>query len=518
MDREYDPWSELPPPGAGGRRGSVRIREMAELADVALLAVSRDGRIILGNAAAAALTGLAPDALAGLNLLDAFEPQPRHSIATVLARARSDGRLTVPDVQIVSAGAARRVDVTVTGSRMEPDEVVVALRDVTERSEMREEIRHARSFFAGLIQQSAECVVAADMKGTIILFNDGAERLLGYRAADAIGRMHITRIYRPGKAQEVMRALRSGQPAGPGGFKDFELDAVTSSGETVPVHVRAAIIYQDGREVASVGYFHDIRDRLKMERELRDTQLQLLQAEKMASLGKLAAGIAHQINNPLAGIMLFAELLLEKSSYDPDALDDLQRIIENANRCREIVKDLLDFARQTRRTVAPVDLGRSLRRTIFLLANQPLFHNIEIVYHMDPELPSIHADEQQLNQVFMNLVLNAAEAMNGRGRLTIRTRSVGHAAGDDGAAGPEAVEFEIEDTGCGIAPGNLDRIFEPFFTTKERGKGTGLGLSVAYGIVSRHGGTIEVRSREGLGTTFTARLPIGSGIPEEGIA
>jgi signal transduction histidine kinase len=248
-----------------------------------------------------------------------------------------------------------------------------------------------------------------------------------------------------------------------------------------------------------------MRERLSMERQLRETQTQLLQAEKMSSLGKLAAGIAHQINNPLAGIMLAGHLLQERHGVDPDAREELESIIENANRCREIVKDLLGFARQTRRQVAPMDLNRALERTLFLLVNQPLFHNIRIERRLQPDLPALQADEQQLNQVFMNLILNAAEAMGGRGTLAVRTRR----------ADEDLVEFEIEDTGCGIRPEVLSHIFEPFFTTKPPGKGTGLGLSVAYGIVAQHGGAIDVRSREGLGTTFCVRLPLRPGVTEE---
>lgn len=536
-------WSELPPPGAAGRRGSVRIREMAELVDTALFALHRDGRVILANAVGAELMQLLPGAATGVNILDYFGPDSRHALATIIGRARADQRLTLSNLEVAVGSSQRKLDAAVTASRVDPDEVLVSLRDVTRESQMTEEVRRARSFFMDLIHSSIECVVAADMKGTIILFNEGAERLLGYREKDVVGKMHITRLYQPGKAQEVMRLLRSSREGGNhSSFRDLELMAVASNGETIPVAVRAAIVYHDGKAVATVGYFHDMRDRLKMERQLRDTQLQLLQAEKMASLGKLAAGIAHQINNPLGGIMLFSELLMEKSTYDPEALEDLQRIVENAARCREIVKDLLDFARQTHRQITAVDINRALRRTIFLLGNQPLFHNIKIVSRMDPDLPFVRADEQQLSQVFMNLILNAAEAMDGHGTLTIRTRALAAAdpqvadptgptggppprSGDSAAIAPggaasvapaEAVEFEIEDTGCGIPADALNRLFEPFFTTKAPGKGTGLGLSVAYGIVTQHGGTIDVRSREGLGTTFTVRLPVGSGATEEG--
>ncbi len=495
----------IPPPAAVGRRGSVRLREMVELADIALLAATRDGSIVLGNAMAAVLAGVPPGEIHGRRVLDLFAERERAAVLRILSRVTATERLELTEIELLSPGQNRWVDFIAAGSHIDPDEVIVALWDVTERREMRQEIARARAFYVNLIQGSIEAVVAADMKGTIILYNDGAERLLGYSRDEAIGKMHITRIYEPGKAQEVMRLLRSPQHGGPGKLDEIVVQAVQVGGTKVPVRLRASIIYQEGKEVATVGHFHDMRERILMEQQLRDLHLQLVQSEKMASLGKLAAGIAHQINNPLAGIMLFANLLMEKSSYDPEALEDLERIVENANRCREIVKDLLDFARQSRRSPGLFDLNRAIHRTMFLLVNQPLFQNIEVVMQLADDLPSIQADELQINQVIMNLVLNAAQAMNSRGTLTFRTRA---------CAG--GIEFDLEDTGCGIPEDNLSRIFEPFFTTKEEGEGTGLGLSVAYGIVSQHGGRIDVRSRVGVGTTFTVRLPKGSAAAEEG--
>jgi PAS domain S-box-containing protein len=494
-----------PPPAAVIHRGSVRLREMVELANIALLATARDGTIRLGNAMAAVLAGVGPEEVHGRQLLDLFADRDRAAVARLLDRAAANERLELTEIELFSPGKNRWVDFIAAGSHIDAGEVLVALWDVTERREMRQEIARARTFFMNLIQSSIEAAIAADMKGTIILYNDGAERLLGYPRDEVIGKMHITRIYEPGKAQEVMRMLRDPQHSGSGKLEEIVVQAVLANGSKIPVRLRASIIYQEGKEVATVGHFHDMRERIMMEQQLRDLHLQLVQSEKMASLGKLAAGIAHQINNPLAGIMLFANLLMEKSSYDPDALEDLERIVENADRCREIVKDLLDFARQSRRSLGPFDLNRAIHRTLFLLANQPLFHNIEVVLQLEEGLPSIHADELQVNQVIMNLVLNAAQAMNGRGTLTFRSRPA-----NDG------VEFDLEDTGCGIAEENLSRIFEPFFTTKEQGEGTGLGLSVAYGIVSQHGGRIDVRSRVGVGTTFTVRLPAGPAAPEEG--
>jgi len=297
----------------------------------------------------------------------------------------------------------------------------------------------------------------------------------------------------------VMRKLRSEDHGGKGKLKSYQVNAIRKDGVQVPISLSAAIVYEGEREVASVGFFHDLRERLDMERRLQKTQIQLLQAEKMASLGKLAAGVAHQLNNPLGGITLYAQLMLEEYSLEEAAQSDLQRILDDAERCRNTIRELLEFARQTRQEIRLNDLNHALSQTLFLLENQVLFHNIEIVKDLDTSLPKVPSDIQQLNHVFMNIILNAAEAMEGAGRLEIRT--LRSRDGHD-------VIIQIADTGPGIPEEVLPHIFEPFFTTKEEGKGTGLGLSLAYGIIENHSGRIRVSSEMGKGTTFSIHLPL----------
>ena len=195
-----------------------------------------------------------------------------------------------------------------------------------------------------------------------------------------------------------------------------------------------------------------------------------------------------------------------KLSYAPAALElppgareDLGRVLGDAERCRETVKELLEFTRQTRHLMRPHDVNQAISRTLFLLKSQSLFHDIEIETSLDPHLPPVVSDIQQLNHMFMNIILNAAQAMGGKGRLTVRTESA-----------PEAghVRIEISDSGPGIPPEVLPHIFEPFFTTKEEGDGTGLGLSLVYGIVENHGGRIKALSQPGEGAAFVIELPL----------
>ncbi len=369
--------------------------------------------------------------------------------------------------------------------------------DDTKVKKIEIELRRSSEFLRNLIESSVDGIVAADTKGNIIIFNKAAERLLDWEAEEAMRNVHVTQLYPLGTAHEIMRRLRSNEYGGPGRMSPCQMTTITKFGEHIPVNISAAIVYENGREIASVGFFYDLREKIGAEKKLRETQFQLLQSEKMASLGKLAAGVAHGINNPLAGISMYAGILFEEMAEDDPRRRDVERIIEEANRCKMIVKDLLEFSRQTNDTMTPIDLNQTIRQGLSLLENHALFHNIHIVKELDPSLPQIMGNQNHLNQVLTNMVINAAEAMDGRGTLTIETS---HSKG--------VVWIKIGDTGCGISKENLSRIFEPFFTTKEVGKGTGLGLSTSYGIIKNHGGEIGVESEVGKGTTFIIRLPV----------
>jgi len=233
-------------------------------------------------------------------------------------------------------------------------------------------------------------------------------------------------------------------------------------------------------------------------RELQVVQDQLIHAGKMAALGELAAGVAHEINNPLTGVLTFSSLLLKKIDDNHPWKKDLDTIVQQTSRCRNIVKGLLDFARQRKPDKKEWDMYRLIENTVTLVEKQAPFRNIQIVKEFERKVPSLFVDGDQIQQVFMNILLNAADAMgeNG-GTLTIRTDL------RDGMA-----EVAFSDTGHGISKEHISKLFDPFFTTKQTGKGTGLGLAISYGIIQSHSGDIKVESELGKGSTFRVRLPI----------
>jgi two-component system, NtrC family, sensor kinase len=224
---------------------------------------------------------------------------------------------------------------------------------------------------------------------------------------------------------------------------------------------------------------------------------QIGRSEKLASIGRLAAGIAHEINNPLTGVLTFAHLLRDRQPEAGQDREDLDLIIHETQRAAEVVQGLLDFARERPAAKRPIDLNSVIQRMVRLVENQKEMRKIHIEQDYGDNLPEILGDANQLQQVLLNLFLNAAAAMSGGGILTVTTR-----------ADPTHVILTVADNGCGIPPEHLDKVFDPFFTTKPVGQGTGLGLSVSYGIVEQHGGSIELESEVEIGTTFTIRLPL----------
>ena len=229
-------------------------------------------------------------------------------------------------------------------------------------------------------------------------------------------------------------------------------------------------------------------------------QQQLIHSEKLASLGRMAAGVAHEINSPLTGIVTFGHLLLKKFPEGSEDREDVEVIIDQANRCSNIIKGLLGFSRAAAADKAPTNINDVLNSSLNIVKNKADFFNIKLVTTFDPSLHKVTADASQLQQVFLNMIVNAADACEGKGSITITTANVTEDNRD-------FIQVEFRDTGYGIKDEDLEKIFEPFFTTKPVGKGTGLGLAVSHGIVQEHGGKITIKTKIGEGTSFLIKLP-----------
>ena len=235
--------------------------------------------------------------------------------------------------------------------------------------------------------------------------------------------------------------------------------------------------------------------------QLQKMHHQLAITEKLTALGKMAAGVAHEINNPLGGILLYSNIVLEDIPEDSPARENIQKIIYQTNRCKEIVQSLLDFAKTSTSAMLPLQINQIIYTSLRLVRDQSMFHGIEVEASLAENLPETIGDRSRLEEVFLNLFINAADAMKGSGKLTIIT----------GLNRNKSIRISISDTGKGIDNEHFSHIFEPFFTTKEPGEGTGLGLSIVYGIIQKHNGTIDAECTPGAGTTFIISLPAYKG-------
>jgi len=283
---------------------------------------------------------------------------------------------------------------------------------------------------------------------------------------------------------------------------------VSASEQLANGNLDAKVDLASGDEFGKLAHrFNQMADVLR-ERDERLKEFatkKIMESEKLAIVGQLAASVAHELNNPLTGIVTYSHLMLEKIPCDDPTRISVEKIAGQADRCKDIIRGLLDFSRQRKPEKTLSNINSILRGCISLVENQAAFHNIQIVENYQDNLPLIVIDPSQIERVFMNLIINAGEAMNGGGKLTLATRL----NSDD-----RVVEVEFTDTGHGISEENMNKLFEPFFTTKDIAHGTGLGLAISYGIIKSHKGVISVESEVGKGTTFVVRLPL-NGIVEE---
>lgn len=481
-----------------------KIELLTELTQEGILMADENQRVLFVNSRMAEILGCPKEELIGKDLGEVLSPE-HHKMAVQLTHMvdqsiQEESQFCSTIDPQADRGNGRVFETCMAAARIGKSILTcIYLRDLTYRLKIHEQLQKTNTFFNNIIRCSVDGIVVVDTKGNPIIFNEGAERILGYKAEEVIGHPEAFRRFYPLElATEMMRRMRSREYGPPDKLNTTQISFIHKNGEEVPVNFSAAIIRERGEEVASVGIFSDLRGRLKILRELEESRAQLLQSEKIASLGRLAAGVAHEINNPLAGILIYAEILQREFKEHAGGSQHIKEIIDQTLRCKQIVTRLLEFSRQSLGDKVPVEVNEIITRCVELVSHQVLFHNIEIDRHLAPGLPHIFGNAGELQQVFTNLLLNAADAMSGRGKIFIASRPDPQA---------EGVVLTFTDTGCGISPDIRDKMFEPFFTTKPPGKGTGLGLSIVYGVIQRHGGTIEVDSHPGGGTTFTLRLP-----------
>lgn len=375
--------------------------------------------------------------------------------------------------------------------------VMESVRDITRQKNMELALKETEAFLEKVILGSPIAIVAADRYGHVLLMNPAAEELFGYAKPFAVRHVTADMLYPPGTASTIMRRLKDGQ----GKLRHIKTTIINAQGSAIPVELTASIVYEGHEEVATVGIYTDLREKLAVEKKLKETQAQLAQSEKLASLGQLAAGVAHEINNPLTGILFYATLKLEAMDADDPDREDVTAVIEDVKRCKEIVQNLLAYSRQSSPMKDIIQLNTIVNQSLNLIRDPKMFHDVRIKRDFSEEMMLLHVDKNQISQVIINLVINAVSEMKGSGVLTLRT----YRNKAEGKA-----YLEVIDTGRGIAPENLSKIFDPFYTTKAPGEGTGLGLSTAYGLIKENKGNISVKETSPKGTAFLLEFELYS--------
>lgn len=370
------------------------------------------------------------------------------------------------------------------------ESVMLLMDDITEQVRLREKVRRTERHLASVVESANDIVVSMDSYGLIMTWNKAAERISGFTESSLLGK-HLATIC-PDDQQVELRSVLQGLARGKT-VKNVEINLMTKGRKYIPISWSFSLMRDDGNQIVGiVGVGRDLTER-------RELEAQLVQSAKLASLGVLAGGIAHEIRNPLGVSSAAAQLILEYPNDEKLRCECAEKIYTGIQQASHIIEGLLRFARPSESRFELTRINDVVEETLVLVAKQMSLQQIKTKKDLAPNLPKVLADKKLLEQVFLNLILNAANAMPQGGNLTILTRS----------NYMELVKIIFTDTGCGIPKENLDKIFDPFFTTMPVGMGTGLGLSISYGIIKQHNGFIDVESTVGKGSTFTITLPIG---------
>ncbi|MEE8373497.1 MAG: PAS domain S-box protein [Dehalococcoidia bacterium] len=388
------------------------------------------------------------------------------------------------DVQVLTA--------MICDEQGKPIQTITSFIDITERKRAEEALRIKEN----AIENSVDAIVMTDMEGRLTYINQAGLKIWGSsRKEDLLGEPYSSLLKSEELAAEIAAAMSENL------VWQGELAATRKDGKDVHVEVSASLVIDNqGNPIQTISSARDVTEAKRAEAEKRTMEQQLLLTGRLAAVGELAAGVAHELNNPIAAVQAYAQFLSSREDLDESTRSDVETIYKEAKRASKITANLLSFARKHEPEKTFICINKVVEESLELNVYRMKVNNIEISTELAPNLPNTMADFHQLQQVFVNLVTNAEQAMteaHGKGRLTVTTQRAG-----------DTIRITFTDNGPGIDEENLKRLFDPFYTTKAVGKGTGLGLSICYGIVQEHGGQLYARSKPGDGATFVVELPI----------
>jgi PAS domain S-box-containing protein len=479
------------------KKAEKKIRDQAALiekATDAIIVCDLEHRIIFWNKSAERMYGYEEEEVIGRKTCEILFKVNSLRLKEAEKKVIEEGEWKGEMTQLAKDGREVIVEsrwTLVRNSESKPKSILIFNTDVTEKKKLardledRKNIEYTLRLFTIALEEAPDGVQIVDLDGYVIYSNKTVEKIYGFSPEELKGK-HVNELnLDPVFADNViLPALKEK------GNWSGELKIKHKNGKPVPVLINASIFEDEfGKPLAMIGIIRDLTEQKKIEQ----LEKQLLQADKLATIGQLASGVAHEINNPLGNISLYAQMLLKKTE-DEDTRNKLNIIEDEANRAAYIVKGLLEFARQSESKFDPIDINKEIDKVIDILSPQLQGINVTTLLN---SLPIIKGDTGQIEQVFMNILNNSIQAITEDGEIQVET-----------SVKEDHIEISIKDNGCGIPKENLPKIFDPFFTTKEPGEGTGLGLSVSYGIIKRYNGSMEVKSEDGKGTTFIIKLPI----------
>lgn len=487
-----------------------RYREIFENAKDAIYVHDLNGRYTLANPAAEELSGYSRDEILQLSVFDMASPEHVDLICSSLKQKLSDHAPTTYEIEAIRKDGTR-VPVEVSSRLIYRDRrpigVQGSVRDISERRRAEEVVRASDQRFRDLVENANDIIFTCDMLGNITSLNRAGERVTGYTAEEAL-KMNIAQAVSPDDIAKVRHMLSRKRAADVATMYDLEL--ITKSGGRAAVEISSRAILKDGEAVGVQGIARDITDRKRMEDDLRASQAQLQQSQRLEAVGQLAGGVAHDFNNLLTAIIGYSDFALRKMRANNPIRRDIEEIKKAANRAASLTRQLLAFSRKQILKPEILDLNLVVG-DMHKMLERLIGEDIDLVTTLGSDADPVKADRGQLEQIIMNLVVNARDAMPFGGSVTIETANVVFDEAYTAAHVPvkpgKYAMLAVSDSGLGMDANTQLHIFEPFFTTKELGKGTGLGLSTVYGIVKQSGGFIWVYSELNVGTTFKIYLP-----------
>jgi len=486
------------------RRTEYKYQDLIENANDLIFTLDLKGEFVFVNRRLRTLTGYDKEEWIGRGLVELVTPDDREEAKaaiqeTLQGKARIfEAKIDCPDGRLIHISTNLTPIIekgTVIG-------VVGIARDITQRKKLEQEIVELKNFNESIIQSMGSGLITVDLNGKITSFNSGAEDVLGYSAVEAVG-CHLDEILLPEESHRLLPETDSENPSP----LNREMELTIRGGKRVPIGFTVTPRLDNrGQKVGTIISFRDIS-------QIKQMQAELFRMDRLAALGVLASGLAHEIRNPLAGIKTMAQTLEEEMNASDYRREYVARIIRQVNRLDELLKSFFSYARPRAPVRKHYQVSEIIREVTALLDKRLKKSNVYLVERYNEGLLPIFVDFHQIQQVFLNLILNALDAMPNGGQLTIESqmvtttlRAVDRRKGYPKRTEPSTfVEARISDTGVGIPSEHLEAIFDPFFTTKPQG--SGLGLSIAYRIIEEHGGEIRVQSEVSKGSTFTVLLP-----------